>query len=44
VYRIDAVILSFFKAQIEANSLRLFAKFETLKKDKRASQKEQVIS
>jgi hypothetical protein len=38
VYRIDEDILLFFKAQIAANSLRLFAKFATQKKGKRASQ------
>jgi len=38
VCRIDAVILFFFKTQIAANSLRLLAKFATLKKGKRASQ------
>jgi len=44
VFRIDTDILFFFKAQIEANSLRLFAKFVTQKKGKIASQNVQVIS
>jgi len=44
VFRIDTDILFFFKAQIEANSLRLFAKFETQKKSNIASQNVQVIS
>ena len=43
VYRIDEVILFFFKAQIEANSRRLLAKFATQKKDKRTSQNVKVI-
>lgn len=36
--------MSFDEAQIEANSLRLFAKFVTMEEDKRISQNEKVIS
>lgn len=44
VYRIDAGVLLFLKAQIDANSLLLFTKFVTPKNTKRTSQNVKVIS